>query len=448
MAENQKWKPSFFNINLERGGTRLIFNGSTATMIELNGPQAELFDDGLAEIERSGQCSDKAVQQCLVSLGFAVPEQEDEYERERLRFQATKANRETLRVTIAPTMACNLRCSYCFQQNLARGGTMTPEIQEAVIEFVRHKADQETKLLVVQWFGGEPLLAYKQIVSMSAEFQCMCAERGIAYYSEMLTNGTLLTPEIIESFERISLKAIQIPLDGAISAYASRKNVTVDRASTFHLFLIEHINALVEITGSVTIRINVDTNNSNAGKDVVRMFRDHGVLDPRIDFRLGFINTSRGIVECIPHDCFTPAEFSSVEVDFMWFLAKEGYKVYGRPAKRNHPCAAPISHSYTVDPQGRIGKCVPAIGTEDSVFSCVYPHDMNRTLLETSLPDVPYSRFDPFSAGACKGCKLLPVCLGSCPKMHEPDRTLMCSMQEGLLDRLQFYYRQPTRSAN
>lgn len=448
MAENQKWKPSLFNINLDRGGTRLIFNGSTATMIELNGPQAELFEDGLGEIERSGQCSDQAMQQCLVSLGFVVPEEEDEYERERLRFQATKASRETLRVTIAPTMACNLRCSYCFQQNLVRGGVMTPDIQQAVIEFVRRKAGQETKLLVVQWFGGEPLLAYKQIVSMSVEFQRTCAERGIAYYSEMLTNGTLLTPEIIESFKRISLRAIQIPLDGAISTYANRKNITVDRAATFHSFLIEHMNSLVEATGSVTIRINVDTNNSDGGKDVVRMFRSHGVLDPRIDFRLGFINTSRGIVECIPHDCFTPAEFSAVEVDFMWFLAREGYKVYGRPAKRNHPCAAPISHSYTIDPQGRIGKCVPAIGTEDSVFSCLYPNDMDRTLLETGLPDVPYSRFDPFSTGSCKGCKLLPVCLGSCPKMHEPDRTVMCSLQEGLLDRLQFYYSQPTRGAN
>lgn len=443
MPEVQKWKPSFFNVSLERNGKRLIFSGSTARMIELNGRQAQFLEDGLVQIERCGQCANEALLQCLISLGFVVPEDENEYERERIRFQTAKASRETLRVTIAPTMVCNLRCSYCFQQNLARSKCMKPDLQQGVIDFVRRKLEEGSRRLVVQWFGGEPLLAYKQIVAMSAEFQSICVERGIAYNSEMLTNGTLLTTEMIDSFRQIALKAIQIPLDGSVCTYARRKNVTVERANGFHHFLIEHMQSLVDVTGSVTIRVNVDRDNPDAGKDVVRMFKDHGVVDPRIDFRLGFLNTSRGVIDCIPHDCFSPAQFSDVEVDFMHFLAKEGYRVYGSPWKRNFPCAAAVSHSYTIDPEGRIGKCVPAIGTEESVFSRIYPHDIGRTLLETSLAEVPYGKFDPFSSGACQNCKLLPVCLGSCPKMHEPGRTLMCSMKEGLLDRLRFYNSHP-----
>lgn len=443
MPEVQKWKPSFFNVTLDRNERRLIFNSSTTKMIDLDRPQAELLEDSLEQIGRSGQCANESLLQCLISLGFVVPEEENEYERERIRFQTTKASRETLRVTIAPTMACNLRCSYCFQQNLVRGKSMKPDVQQGVIDFIQRKLEEGSKRLVVQWFGGEPLLAFKQIVAMSAEFQSICTERGIAYYSEMLTNGTLLSAEMIDGFRRIALKAIQIPMDGTVGTYARRKNVSVERANGFHRFLIGHLQSLVDVTGSVTIRINVDRDNPEGGKDVVRMFKDQGVVDPRIDFRLGFLNTSRGLVECIPHDCFSPAQFSNVEVEFMHFLASEGYRVYGSPSKRNFPCAAPLSHSYTIDPEGRIGKCVPAIGTEESIFSRIYPHDIKRTLLETSLPEAPYGKFDPFSSGVCEDCKLLPVCLGSCPKMHEPGRTAMCSMKEGLLDRLRFHDSHP-----
>lgn len=442
MATAQLWKPSFFNINIERNGKRMVFNGASAQMIELSGVQKNIFEDCLAEIETTGYCSDEAMLQCLISFGFVVPKSEDEYENERRRFLTTKADKEVLRITIAPTMACNLQCSYCFQKNVSHRNYMKSDIQRGVIELVRRKVEG-SKLLVVQWFGGEPLLAYDQILSMTEAFKHICDELGVKYYSEILTNGTLLTEQIIRSFRQISLRAIQISLDGNPDTYARRKNIPIDRAIAYHRFLVEHIQSIVDVTGSVSVRINVDRDNPEAGENVVRMFKEYGCVDPRIDFRLGFINMSRGMLDCIPHDCFSPREFSEVEMNFRHFLAKEGYRVYGEPERRYHPCSAPLENSYTIAPDGNIGKCVPSIGMKESVFSRIYAEDIDRTLKELGSVNVPYREFDPFVSEACSGCKLLPLCLGSCPRMHEPGKSVTACLKEGLIDMLKFYYDNP-----
>ena len=437
MGTTAKWKPSTFNVQVRHNGKHLAFNSLIAHSLEMTDAQVAVFNDSLAEIERSGSCSDEAMLRSLFALGFIVPMDENEVRRERARFQVTKSATETLRVTIVPTMACNLHCSYCFQQNFGPCRTMQPDVQQGVVEFVRRKVEG-SKALVVQWFGGEPLLRYNQILSMTQAFQRICAERGMRYHSEMLTNGTLLTEKIIDSFRQIALKAVQIPLDGDTAVYALRKGISLVRAQAFHRFLLDHMQSLVDATGSVTIRINVDRYNGAAGKEIVRMFKEHGCRDPRIDFRLGFLNTRDGMIDCIPHDCFSNREFADLEADFRRYLAAEGYRVYGEPEARKYPCAAPLLHNFTIDPEGRIGKCVPAIGTEESVFSRIYPDDIDRTMDETSRPGVPYAGFDPYDS-ACRGCELLPICLGSCPRSHEVGRSVTCSLKQGLAGTIAFY---------
>ena len=437
MTVAPKLKPSVFNVQVRHNGKRLAFNSLVACSVELNDAQARLFNDALDEIRSAGSISDEPLLRCLYALGFVVPAGEDEFARQRARFNAVKEDRETLRLTIAPTMACNLHCSYCFQQDFTGRTTMRPDVQRGVVEFVRRKT-KDAKALVVQWFGGEPLLRYQQIVAMTEEFQRICTENGMRYHAEILTNGMLLTPEIIASLPRLSVKAIQIPLDGDVATYAQRKGVSLERALAFHDFLVEHMQSLVDATGSVTIRINVDRDNVSAGYDVVRMFKRKGCCDPRIDFRLGFLNTRDGIVDCIPHDCLSSFEFADSEAEFRRFLSEQGYRIYGEPGPRKFPCAAPLRNNFTIDPAGRIGKCVPVTGTNESTFSAIYPDDIDRTIQETSRPDAPYADFDPY-ASACRSCELLPVCLGSCPRSHASGQAVICPLKDGLAETLAFF---------
>jgi len=146
-----------------------------------------------------------------------------------------------------------------------------------------------------------------------------------------------------------------------------------------------------------------------------------------------------GIVDCIPHDCFSLAAFADVQIQFREFLAREGYRVFGGPELLEYPCGAPLDHCYTIDPEGRIGKCVPCIGTDESVFTRIYPGEIGRTIHETESIDLPYLHYDPYSLPACADCKLLPQCLGACPRNHTPNGVFQCALRDGLADRLAFF---------
>lgn len=440
MTESQTWKPSHFNVTLADCGRTLLFNSKTAQILEMNAGERAVIEDCFDGLLVSGTHPNADLLDCLVTLGFVVPAEVDERQREKDRLQETKAGEERLFLTIAPTMACNQHCSYCFQRNTPKTKIMSRALQRAVMEFVRRKVGN-AKQLVVQWFGGEPLIAFDAIVSMTTAFQAICAERGIDYYAEMLTNGMLLTPERVAALSSLNIKALQISLDGMPETYAERREVALPKAEAYYRFLIENMQAVIDATGSVTLRINVDKENIDEAKYVVGLFKDYGVVDQRLDFRLGFINTSRGLVECVPHDCFTNTEFADEELAFRHFLAEQGYMVFGMPQPKNYPCTAILRNAYTIDPNGNVGKCVPAVGTDQSAFARILPDDMEKTLADTAAAEMPYGAFDPFRSKGCEGCKLMPVCLGSCPKHHaNGERIVDCSMREGLSGKMDFYH--------
>lgn len=91
---------------------------------------------------------------------------DDEMEKNRLKANMLlrRFNPRHLHLTINPTLACNFGCPYCFEATHSPY-FMTNEVEDAVIAFIQKKT-QVTDLHVT-WFGGEPLLAFDRIVSLS-----------------------------------------------------------------------------------------------------------------------------------------------------------------------------------------------------------------------------------------------------------------------------------------
>ncbi|WP_292226386.1 radical SAM protein [Mesorhizobium sp.] len=441
MTVTRNWKPSSFNMPFSEADTTLLFNARNGQTLELDGAGWAIVKRCLDSLKHGDAAPDRELVSCLATLGFVVPAELDEFSEEEERLRLNKVDESRLFVTIAPTMACNQHCSYCFQRSIAKTKIMSEELQQATVEFVRRKLG-DSRQLVVQWFGGEPLIGYAVITSMTRAFRAICAERGIDYYAEMLTNGVLLTPERVAALPDLSIKALQISLDGMPETYSARRQVPIAKAEAHYRFLAEHVQDIVEATGSLTMRINVDRDNIEEAKYVVRLFKSHGVVDHRIDFRLGFINTSRGLVDCVPHDCFTNTEFAEKELAFRRFLEAEGYMVFGMPRPKRYPCTAVMRNSFTIDPHGNLGKCIPAVGTSQSTFARILPDDMDRTLRDVTTAEMPYERFNPFHSEGCGGCRMLPTCLGSCPKHHVCGcRVVACGMREGFADKITFYHR-------
>jgi sulfatase maturation enzyme AslB (radical SAM superfamily) len=109
---------------------------------------------------------------------------------------------------------CNLDCVYCYAQGGDYGGPhekMSLEIGQETFQKFYELYDQISR---VMFFGGEPLLN-ADVIERLCEFGWQTADRlgrQRPVYT-MITNGTILSPKIIELVKRYDLK-LTISLDG------------------------------------------------------------------------------------------------------------------------------------------------------------------------------------------------------------------------------------------
>ncbi|WP_315709633.1 radical SAM protein [Brenneria uluponensis] len=116
-----------------------------------------------------------------------------------------------LELTIMPTEQCNFRCVYCYEDFTI--GNMRNEVVDSINKFVDNTLPR-LKRLSILWFGGEPLLALRQITKISKHIKCGAKQNNIEYTSGMTTNGYYLTLENLTTLVNLNITNYQITLDG------------------------------------------------------------------------------------------------------------------------------------------------------------------------------------------------------------------------------------------
>lgn len=159
------------------------------------------------------------------------------------------------------TLACNLRCAHCGSSaGEARGNELT--YKEAI-----QICDQFPDLLVqeVDFTGGEPL--------MSELFPAVSAHlRKLDIPFKALTNGVILTSELIRSLKDSGLAGLGISLDGMAQTHDRIRC----RAGVF-----EHIQRMIPeiLSSGITLTIITTANAQNLQElpDLVAMLTKEGI---------------------------------------------------------------------------------------------------------------------------------------------------------------------------
>ncbi|MEG1545067.1 MAG: 4Fe-4S cluster-binding domain-containing protein, partial [Tannerellaceae bacterium] len=102
--------------------------------------------------------------QSMLDKQMIVDKDADEYEQVIAQWRQNDTDEKTFSITINPTMDCNLRCWYCYEEH-TKGSKMTPDLIESVKNLLQKRAT-ETPLeqLHLSFFGGEPLLYFDDTV--------------------------------------------------------------------------------------------------------------------------------------------------------------------------------------------------------------------------------------------------------------------------------------------
>src|SRR5215468_7029171 len=211
-------QPSIFNIRVPLRDRDDVFLLNTLTDAQLivSSDVADLLDrpsfDSLTESERDAV-------DVLKENGFFVADYAADRRALEDYFHDVKHSGEELHVTVLTTLQCNFACGYCYQGDREDfnqfAEKMTLETSARVAAWIERELDRlQPKKFVMTFFGGEPLLNLPVVYDLAERMWSVTQARGVRQSLSLITNGLLLTEDIVDRLEPLGLRGVKITLDG------------------------------------------------------------------------------------------------------------------------------------------------------------------------------------------------------------------------------------------
>ena len=351
------------------------------------------------------QTSDQEALFPLVRRNFMIPEDLDEQAIYMNQYEkhANRGGRE-LAFTIAPGTACNYNCRYCFEKD-AEILKMSETDVKRLSNFIRQTAlrTENLKTISIKWFGGEPLLYYPQIISLSESINDFCDNNGLEFRTRFISNGSLLTEEMINAISKYNVVSFQITLDG------------MEKESCFYKGSApqEYRHVISILKSSCTkirfnIRLNIGPENFSSVLSLVKYLYDDSLLRDHISLYISPIES-----EEVPS--FDEAGYTKAFLDFYEYLYDLGWHRIIReaiPGQNKTACYTLHEQQYLIDPKNRIISCENLIGKDDGVMGEISDSFESVTKKKNSIR----FRFENSIPQTCKSCSFFPVCFTGCPE--------------------------------
>lgn len=183
----------------------------------------------------------------MINSGFLVTESEDA----GYCFQSSPV---TITSWLHITDRCNLRCSYCYLPHVRED--MSLETGMAAIDAIFRSANVNNfRRVNLKYAGGEPLLRFPIITELHRYAQNLSEKYGLDLEGVVLSNGTLLTAEIVKTLKLLNLR-MMISLDGlgqyhdSHRPYAGGRGSFSDVAKAVDLALLNGLTPNISVTVS------------------------------------------------------------------------------------------------------------------------------------------------------------------------------------------------------
>ncbi len=299
-------------------------------------------------------------------------------------------------------MACNFACPYCYEGADKGPGAMDEATAEALVAYLLDRLGSRHERLLVDVYGGEPLLYLATIRSLASRLREGCANRGVDLELRLVTNGSRLTPDVLDALLPLGLKGAQVTLDGPPDLH-DRSRPYRDGRGSFH--------DIVENLRQCAPRVPVGVG-ANLTRRTWRRFPE--LLDLLVAAGLGPDRVAQvRFSPVLPADGADPACGACASTAEPWVaeavitldraVRSRGYRV---PKLSPSPCMADLDHAITVNWDGTLTRCPALINRPEFVVGT----------LEGGISSGP----DPFRVprwerhAPCRECVYLPLCFGGC----------------------------------
>lgn len=393
-------EPSRYNVVVRlRAGGALVHNTLTSASAVLDANELCHLQDVPMD----------ATSARLADAGFLVPKGSDERAVAKREYVRQRFDPRKVIMTVAPTLACNFGCDYCFQGADKPTTKMSREVQDALVHFVRLHESRMQRIHVA-WYGGEPLLALDVIKRLSDRIIERCKQKRIGYDAMIVTNGFKLNAETARTLTERAVHTAQVTLDGP-SDYHDTRRATLKGRGTFER-IIDNLEDTV--TGSrlrISVRINIDSRNAPSIEDLLEKLARRGFSRKRgLDVYFAPVEAITEGCHSVSEACMTKKEYAALETRLYHRAYALGLSSLPYPRQFRSLCTAVRPGGYVITPTGDVHKCWDTVSMPQFRVGTIFePSELAR---DRSLKE--WLAWDPFEAPACSECKLLPSCSGSC----------------------------------
>ncbi|MBU7042111.1 MAG: SPASM domain-containing protein [Theionarchaea archaeon] len=322
--------------------------------------------------------------------------------RDELRY-----NSAFLQIMIMTTYECNLSCPYCYEKK-DPAISLDPATTKRIERFVEHLIERcRPTHLDFLMYGGEPLLNTPPLYELTEYFARVSEETSVAFNVDMTTNGTLLTPQQVETLQSHDIRVVQVTLDGPQHLHDLTRRYK-SGGGTYE-DIISGLYLLTESTITPKIRINVHQDNVEAIDELLDDLKERGLSDVSIYY--GIIRPMSRVCESYGN-CIADSHLKSV-IPSLWNLALEkGFSLPLQPQSNLIGCGMQQTSSFTIDPEGHLYKCVTMVGYPDLKIGTI---EEDGSIPRWTPAYYTWMSRDPLSFPTCRECAYFPLCGGGCP---------------------------------
>ncbi|MBI4264523.1 MAG: radical SAM protein [Acidobacteria bacterium] len=453
---------SMFNVQVPLAERNELFLMNTFSDAQLLvSPDVTGLLDRISRGDTAFSDEEREAVDALTENGFIVSSREHEQAELQEYFTNLREDTDQLRVTVLTTLQCNFACDYCFQGD--RGDynkfaqKMSLDTARQVVAWIEQRLDEvRPEKFVLTLFGGEPLLNLPVAYYLAEHCHAACEARGVQQRISVITNGLLLTPDVVDRLNEHGLFAVKITLDGDRDTH-NRMRPLRGRQGTFDK-IIDNVRRVADRV-PITIGGNFDESSVDSYpalldflreqefadriakinfKPIIKPFSDHVV---GADLQVG----PKGIIPLtavgangkpLNGTCMTSAgagtpKGSSV-CDSCHFVDEKMAFLRDETRKRGFPtpdgihmgpCEIHRRHAHTIGPDGSLYVCPGFTGDPAESTGRV---DAREEIWREAAARR-FARLDPWKH-ECGDCSFIPVCGGGCSvaahtelgDMHQP----------------------------
>ena len=423
------YKGSIYNNFVSIDNKTYVYNTfSKAFLLIDNENKFEDFIKSYKSNYELNNADNKVMMDILINNGFVVDCEIDELNYVEYIYNKVYFNSDTLNIILVPTLNCNFKCPYCFEE-----GKRNFKVNKEYFQILKRYSDNNFKFfnhVHISLFGGEPLLKEKDMFDYLEYIYNKKNEYGIEMSTSIVTNGSLVTEEVVEKLKKYSCKYFQITLDGDESLH-NKIRIFEDGKESFKL-LIDKINLVAKLSSDIedfklTVRINLKNINIEKIEETLL----------KIDYKY------RSNINILFRPIYSTSEFiiknKNTTNDLKQFYdiaIKLGFKIIKNNFYYKSCEACGDAHEFYITPDLRLWKCINDLDYEDA---CIGNINDNGQINFDSNKIVKWNQAaNCFKDSECIKCSKLPDCYGGCILYNSKNAKRKCKDFE--MASLPFFY--------